>query len=133
MPPRFTYWTIIVGQQATAFRSQTREELLPTLKQIQRRHPDAVMMWFARGRLWHSPQEARDAQQRRRDTPRARSTERRGQGWRPGGEHRDPRDRFKVPRAVRRKRFAERQRRDRVSPLPPRPRGRLPRKKKDEE
>ena len=52
MPPRHTYWTIIYGNQPTAFRAATQEELLPTLRQLQSKHPDAVMKWFARGRLW---------------------------------------------------------------------------------
>ena len=52
MPPRHTYWTILFGDKPTAFRSATQEELLPTFKQIQAKHPDAVMMWFARGKLW---------------------------------------------------------------------------------
>ena len=50
----------------------------------------------------------------------------RGREWRPGGGHRDPRDRFKVPRDVRRKRFSARVRRNAAPPKPPR-------KKKDEE
>ncbi|PYR58345.1 MAG: hypothetical protein DMF85_10895, partial [Acidobacteria bacterium] len=48
MPPRFAYWTIIVGDQPTAFRAARQDELLPTLRQLQSRHPDAVMKWFAR-------------------------------------------------------------------------------------
>ena len=51
MPPRYVYWTIIYGNAATSFRAGTREELLPTLKQLQSRHPDAVMKFFARGKL----------------------------------------------------------------------------------
>src|SRR4029079_4195882 len=31
MPPRHAYWTIIFGNQPTAFRSATSDELLPTL------------------------------------------------------------------------------------------------------
>ena len=54
MPPRFAYWTIIVEGKPTAFRAQDRDDLVPTFKQLQRKHPDAVMMWFARGRLWPS-------------------------------------------------------------------------------
>ena len=104
MPPRHAYWTIIYANQPTAFRAATPDELMPTLRQLQSKHPDAVMMWFARGRLWRSPDEARDALMRRR--------ERRGTDWRPGGAHRDPRDRFKVPRDVKRKRFAARLRRN---------------------
>src|SRR6185437_16136052 len=70
MPPRHAYWTIIFGNQPTAFRSATSDELLPTLRQIQSKHPDAVMMWFARGRLWRSPEEAREALLRKWVRPR---------------------------------------------------------------
>lgn len=237
MPPRHAYWTIIFGNQPTSFRAATTDELMPTFRQLQTKHPDAVMMWFARGRLWKSPEEAREAlamrraphrfrderpappsgwrapresrpkterdrpQWReprpktdpterptgpagRRDTrdkppkgpagghgsrderpkgpagwrgerdprpkgPRERTDrdrsewrdrrpprhdakrqddrrgpdakrqdERRGRDWRPGGSHADPRDRFKVPRDVKRKRFAQRLRRDATSPRP---------------
>src|SRR3954462_1506987 len=73
MPPRFTYWTIIFGNQPTAFRAATRDELLPTFKQIQSKHHDAGMMWFARGRLGKSEEERREAMFRRRQDrlPRA--------------------------------------------------------------
>ena len=104
MPPRFAYWTIIVEGKPTAFRAQDRDDLVPTFKQLQSTHPDAVMMWFARGRLWSSPDEARAAERGGKD--------RRGQDWRPGGEHRDPRARFDIPRDEKRRRFAERMRRD---------------------
>jgi hypothetical protein len=50
MPPRFVYWTIIAGGLPTAFRAAEREELLPTFKRIQDKHPAAVMKYFARGR-----------------------------------------------------------------------------------
>ena len=108
MPPRYTYWTIILEGKPTAFRAHTRDELLPTLRQLQARHPDAVLLWFARGRLWQSPDEARAAL-----TAQRAARDRRGPGWRPGGTHQDPRDRFKVPRDEKRRRFAERFRRDR--------------------
>ena len=62
MPPRFAYWTIIVEGKPTAFRAGERDELVPTFKQLQGKHPDAVMMWFAKGRLWASPDEARAAE-----------------------------------------------------------------------
>jgi hypothetical protein len=123
MPPRHAYWTIIYGNQPTSFRAATTEELLPTLRQLQSKHPDAVMMWFARGRLWKSPEEAREALFRRRTHPPRRESR---PAWRPGGAHRDPRDRFKVPRDVKRKRFASRLRRNSSSPKPPT-------KKKDED
>lgn len=106
MPPRFAYWTIILAGKPTAFRASLRDELLPTFKQLQNRHPDVVMKWFARGRLWESPEEAQAAQHRG-------GRESRPAGWRPGGEHRDPRERFKVPRDEKRRRFAERAHRDR--------------------
>jgi hypothetical protein len=38
MPPRHAYWTIILEGKPTAFRAHTREELLPTFKQLQARH-----------------------------------------------------------------------------------------------
>src|SRR5215510_12486014 len=124
MPPRFTYWTIIFGGQSTAFRSGTRDELLPTFKQIQAKHPDAQLRYFARGKLWFSEEEAQAALARERfersrppradrpgagnREPDAGSRERRGRDWRPGGDHKDPRDRFKVPRDVKRARFKAR-------------------------
>jgi hypothetical protein len=111
MPPRYHYWTIILEGKPTAFRAHQQEELIPTLRQLQTRHPDAVMKWFARGRLWESQEQERaDALARRR--PKAAGTlERRSRAWRPGGEHKDPRDRFKVPRDEKRRRFAQKLRR----------------------
>src|SRR3954464_38625 len=108
MPPRFAYWTIIAGGLPTAFRAAEREELLPTFTRLKQKQPDAEMKWFARGKLWASPEEAREHAERRRaatdgsprrdDRPRggdSSSRETRGRDWRPGGEHRDPRQRFK--------------------------------------
>lgn len=133
MPPRYSYWTIIAGGLPTAFRSADREELLPTFRRIREKHPDAQMRWFARGKLWSSPEEAR-AEQDRRSTDRrgrgdrpiargdrsigrsdrptartetrgdrwpARSGSERDRNWRPGGEHRDPRQRFKEAKKAR--------------------------------
>jgi hypothetical protein len=90
MPPRYAYWTILIDQKATAFRAREREELLPTFHQLKRKNADVVMKWFARGRLWESPEQAQNAQR----APKA-PLEKRGRDWRPGGEHRDPRERFK--------------------------------------
>jgi hypothetical protein len=89
---------------------------MPTLRQLQVRHPDAVMKWFARGRLWETQDEERaDAIAKRR--PRAQHAgDRRPRDWRPGGEHKDPRDRFKVSRDEKRRRFADHLRRDRPAP-----------------
>src|SRR5262245_10105348 len=70
MPPRYAYWTIIAGGLPTAFRATTREELLPTFQRLREKHPDAVMKWFARGKLWDSPEAARVRRDdRRRDRP----------------------------------------------------------------
>jgi hypothetical protein len=92
MPPRFAFWTILLDGQPTAFRARQQEELLPTLTQLRRTNPGAVMKWFARGRLWESPEEALDA----RALPPAQR-ERRSPEWRPGGKHQDPRARFSKP------------------------------------
>lgn len=96
MPPRYAFWTIILDGVATAFRARDREDLLPTFKQLQRKNPDAVMKWFARGRLWDSPEAAADDGRREREQARRSRAdgERRGPGWRPGGRHEDPRARF---------------------------------------
>jgi hypothetical protein len=95
MPPRFTYWTIILDGQPTAFRAAEREQLLPTLKQLQSKNPGAVMKWYAHGRLWESPEEVWQVRLKAREAAREASEERRNRSWRPGGEHKDPREKFK--------------------------------------
>ena len=137
MPPRYSYWTIIAGGLPTAFRAADREELLPTFTRLREKQPDAEMKWFARGKLWDSPEAAREDTERRRARPEgARSTdrpstdrrggpsqgrrssegarapgppsgERRGRDWRPGGEHRDPRQKFKDAKKDRNQRWRE--------------------------
>ena len=104
MPPRYAYWTIIAGGLPTAFRASEREELLPTFQRIKEKHPDEEMKWFARGKLWDSQEAARvrqDAGRGRRPSGEKRpkpqgppDQEKRGRDWRPGGEHRDPRQKF---------------------------------------
>ena len=104
MPPRYAYWTIIAGGLPTAFRMTEREELLPTFRRIKQKHPDAEMKYFARGRLWSSPDEARVESERLRAEADARRSTRapsRGRAWRPGGEHQDPRQKFKDAKKVR--------------------------------
>ena len=96
MPPRYAYWTILIVQKPTAFRAREREELLPTIHQLRRKNTDVVMKWFARGRLWETPDEAFAAQRRPRPAGEAR-----GRDWRPGGAHEDPRARFKKGRKPR--------------------------------
>lgn len=92
MPPRFAYWTILVGGLPTAFRSAERDELMPTFKRLQEKHPDAEMRWFARGKLWSSPEEA-SADTRGRSAGADRAA--RDRNWRPGGTHQDPRQPYK--------------------------------------
>ena len=101
MPPRFVYWTILAGGLPTAFRATERDELMPTFKRILEKHPDAEMKYFARGRLWNSPEEAK-ADLRARP-PR----DGRGRDWRPGGEHRDPRQKFKDAKKDRNQRWRQ--------------------------
>jgi hypothetical protein len=90
MPPRYAYWTILIDNKPTAFRTREKEEMLPTFHQLRRTNKDVVLKWFARGRLWETPEAAQAAA---RETVAAR--EQRGRDWRPGGAHQDPRDRFK--------------------------------------
>jgi hypothetical protein len=96
MPPRYAYWTIIAGGLPTAFRAAEREDLLPTFQRIKAKHSDAEMKWFAHGKLWESPDAARAAQHRGSGSRIAdsRAGRERGRDWRPGGEHRDPRQKF---------------------------------------
>src|SRR5690242_4929035 len=92
MPPRYAYWTILIDGKATAFRAQERDELMPTFNQLARKNSDIVMRYFARGRLWDSPEQAQWA---KRNIEGAASREPRNRDWRPGGQHKDPRARFK--------------------------------------
>jgi hypothetical protein len=101
MASRYTYWTIILADGPTSFRARDRDTLVPTLKQLQSRDPKAALKWFANGRLWDSPEQAREYAR----LARMAWQKTRGPEWRPGGEHRDPRDRFnkkKPKRAERR-------------------------------
>lgn len=112
MPPRYAYWTIIAGGLPTAFRAAQKDELQPTFSQIKLKHPDAEMKWFARGRLWDSPESARAATRQASSRPSAPP---RGREWRPGGEHQDPRQKFKDAKqarnaAQRKRKFERRQR-----------------------
>jgi hypothetical protein len=100
MPPRYSYWTIIAGGLPTAFRAAERDELLPTFARIHQKHPDAEMKWFARGKLWDSPEAARrDTEERRRGKPAVERP--RSRDWRPGGDHRDPRQKFRDAKKAR--------------------------------
>jgi len=107
MAPRGGFWIIVDGTTPTAFRSRDRDDLVPTLKQLQRTQPATVLLWFDRGRLWNSVEESMEALRagRARRRPAGRGPE-----WRPGGAHKDPRARFKIPRDEKRARFKKRQR-----------------------
>ncbi len=72
MPPRFAYWTIIIDDAPTAFRARDRADLTPTFRQLASRNPNATIKWFANGRLWGSPEEARAAAAARRARIRKR-------------------------------------------------------------
>src|SRR5215471_734473 len=87
---RSAYWTILIGTSPTAFRAREAAELQPTLVQLRRTQPDAVMKWFERGRVWTSPEEAMDARRTERQASRARPRD-----WRPGGTHVDVRLAYK--------------------------------------
>ncbi len=99
MPPRYSYWTILAGGLPTAFRAALREELMPTFQRLRSKHPDAEMKWFQRGRLWDSQEAAQvDARQTAvREDVRAG----RGRDWRPGGDHRDPKQKYKDAKKAR--------------------------------
>src|SRR6476620_6955942 len=60
MPPRYAYWTIIVDNAPTAFRSGSKEELLPTFNRLKEKHASAVMMWWQNGKLWPSRLDAQE-------------------------------------------------------------------------
>jgi hypothetical protein len=123
MPPRFAYWTILIDGQPTAFRARDQQELLPTLNQLKRTNKDVLLRWFARGRLWESQQQDWDAR-RQRKTPMESG---RGRDWRPGGQHADPRARFKKRAAPTRDRERTPTRTPR-RPSGPRPSAGAPRK-----
>jgi hypothetical protein len=97
------FWVIVDGTTPTAFRAKERETLVPTLVQLQRTQPAVVLRWFDRGQLWDSPIAARQALLARR-----RMKSDRQPGWRPGGSHADPRERYKLTRDQKRARFKKR-------------------------
>jgi hypothetical protein len=127
MPPRYAYWTILIDNQPTAFRARDKAELLPTLHQLKRTNPNAHLMWFARGRIWETPEQAQWAV---RHAPRP--AERRGRDWRPGGEHKDPRRKdsaSRKPAAKTRGSWKDRPRQEAAATRPSNAPHRPPRKK----
>lgn len=101
-------WVIVSGASPTAFRSRYRDDLVPTLKQLQRTQPDTRLLWFERNRFWDSPEAARAALAAYRSNKKAPD---RGTDWRPGGEHKDPRAKYQLTRDEKRARFKQRLRR----------------------
>jgi hypothetical protein len=104
MNERFACWVIVAGDISTGFRSRDRDELVPTLKQLQRTQPDAALKYFARGKLWESDAAAAQALVEARRAKRTRTD-----AWRPGGRHVDPRARFEMTRDEKRARYKRRQ------------------------
>ena len=60
MPPRYAYWTIILDDAPTSFRTKEREEILPLFNQLRAKNPAAMLKWFSGGRLWDSPEQAKE-------------------------------------------------------------------------
>ena len=90
MPPRYSYWTILAGGLPTAFRAAEREDLLPTFNRIRDKHPDAEMQWFARAACGIAGIRA-GGPATSAGAARSRLA--------PGGDHKDPRKKFKTPSA----------------------------------
>jgi hypothetical protein len=65
VPPRYAYWTIIIDNQPTAFRSASVDELIPTFNRLKSKQPNVILKWFQSGKLWDSRLDAREAQERR--------------------------------------------------------------------
>jgi 23S rRNA pseudouridine2605 synthase len=101
MPPRHSFWVILIGKTPTSFRGKDRDDLVPTLRQLQRTQSDVSLRWFERGKVWESPEAAIGAAKLAATAAR----EKRTKEWRPGGEHRDPRARFELTRDQKRAKF----------------------------
>ena len=101
MPPRYAYWTILVDNQATAFRAGAKEDLLPTFNRLKEKNPSAVMMWFQNGKLWPSRVDAQEAMLARGEMGRRGDVRQGGSGFRErhkvgarsGAPQREPGDR----------------------------------------
>lgn len=77
MPPRYAYWTILIGDEPTAFRSGSQEDLLPTFNRLKEKQPSARMMWFQNGKLWESRLAAQEAMRARGEIGRSRDVRQR--------------------------------------------------------
>ena len=81
MPPRHAYWTILVDERPTAFRSAAQEDLQPTFKRLKEKHRSARMVWFQNGKVWATRLEAQEAMRARGEMGR-RGDVRQGGGFR---------------------------------------------------
>lgn len=104
------FWVIVTGSSPTAFRAREKEDLLPTLHQLRRTQPDAIVRWFDRGQLWDSPIQAMEALRASRGRKKVQG---RTRDWRPGGSHVDPKAKYKRTRDEKRAQFKRRQTRQR--------------------
>ena len=121
-PPSKGWWVIMDGAAATAFRSRIRESLLTTLYQLQQTQPGVALRWVERNRVWESPEAARAAFAAERMARRPKMPA----GWRPGGDHRDPRARYELTRDQKRARFKTTERQGGPPGRPEGPGGRPP-------
>lgn len=101
MPPPTRFWVVLIGKTPTSFHAKEREDLLPTLRQLQRTQKDVSLRWFERGKVWESPEAAIGAAK----LAETEAREKRTKEWRPGGEHRDPKARFEMTRDQKRAKF----------------------------
>jgi hypothetical protein len=92
MPPRYAYWTILIGDEPTAFRSGSQDELMPTLKRLQQRHAEARMMWWQNGKLWNSRLDAQEAMRARGEMGRAADSKQRPRRFGDGKPEWQPKD-----------------------------------------
>jgi 23S rRNA pseudouridine2605 synthase len=106
MPPPTRFWVVLIGKTPTSFHAKEREDLLPTLRQLQRTQKDVSLRWFERGKVWESPEAAMGAAK----LAETEAREKRTKEWRPGGEHRDPKARFELTRDQKRAKFKRDQR-----------------------
>jgi hypothetical protein len=125
VPPRYAYWTILVDEQPTAFRAAQLEEIQPTFRRLKDKHPSARLVWFQNGKVWNSRLDAREAMRARGERGRsgdvrqrqpsdvrqreesAEQPRQRDRNWRPGGEHKDPRQKYKDAKKAKWTRFKQ--------------------------
>lgn len=93
MPPRYAYWTILIGDEPTAFRAGALEDIMPTFNRLKEKQPTAILKWFQNGKLWTSRIEAREAMAYRGDKGRRRDPRQSGPSPKPSSFAQAPADR----------------------------------------